>query len=111
MTVNVPTPANTVSSETRSAPSRIAVAAIHRSAYMWPWEGEPRSIATGILDDETYDWIGVINGIHASHGAPVIAKEAEILRAHEMASELTSIDASATGTAPRRRSGRGSAAR
>jgi hypothetical protein len=25
----------------------------HRSVFMWPWESEPRSIAAGILDDET----------------------------------------------------------
>ena len=25
---------------------------------MWPWEDEPHSAADGILDDETYDWLG-----------------------------------------------------
>ena len=27
---------------------------------MWPWEDEPASEAEGILDDETYDWLGVV---------------------------------------------------
>ena len=35
----------------------VAYAAHHRSAFMWPWESEPHSIAHGILDDETYDWL------------------------------------------------------
>src|SRR5262249_4510427 len=35
----------------------------HRSEFMWPWEEEPKSIATGILDDETYDWYAVVRGM------------------------------------------------
>ncbi len=34
-------------------------AATHRSEFMRPWEREPRSIAAGITDDETYDWLAV----------------------------------------------------
>ncbi len=53
----------------------------HRSRYMWPWEREPKSIATGILDDETYDWWQVVRGIAATGGAAVLASEADIERA------------------------------
>ena len=28
-------------------------AVANRSQFMWPWESVPKSIATGILDDET----------------------------------------------------------
>ena len=77
----------------------VVAAPQHWAEYMTPWEHVGTSAADGILDDETYDWIGVVNGIHASHGAPVIAKEAEVLRANDLASSLTSIDASHTGTA------------
>lgn len=77
----------------------VATAAQHWREYMTPWDHVGTSAADGILDDETYDWIGVVNGIHASHGAPVIAKEAEILRANELALEHTDIEASHTGTA------------
>ena len=35
----------------------------HRSKFMWPWEEEPKSIATGIIDDETYDWAAVVAGM------------------------------------------------
>src|SRR5439155_1027919 len=33
----------------------LAYARANRSMFMWPWEEEPKSIAHGILDDETYD--------------------------------------------------------
>ena len=42
----------------------------HRSAFMWPWEEEPRSVAHGILDDETYDWLAVVEGMLATGGRP-----------------------------------------
>src|SRR5439155_2979516 len=38
-------------------------AATHRPAFMWPREEEPKSIAHGILDDETYDWLAVLRGL------------------------------------------------
>ena len=77
----------------------IATAPARWAECMTPWENVGRSAADGILDDETYDWIGVINGIHSSHGAPVIAKEVEIVRANELARELTDINVSHTGSA------------
>ena len=45
----------TLSSSTRAL-RRVAQ---HRSRYMWPWETAPVSVAHGILDDETYDWLAV----------------------------------------------------
>ena len=82
-----------------AGPGGFAAAAQHWDEIMTPWEHVGTSAADGILDDETYDWIGVINGIHASHGAPVIVKETEILQANELAHELTDIDVSHTGSA------------
>ena len=49
--------------------SALADAARHRSAFMWPWETEPRSVAHGILDDETYDWLAVVRAMLATGGA------------------------------------------
>ena len=72
-------------------------AAARWSEFMFAWDA-PRSSADGILDDETYDWLGVIESMRASGGAPVVATEAEIERAHELAG-IAGIDASATGTA------------
>ena len=51
----------------------LADAARHRSAFMWPWEPEPHSVAHGIVDDETYDWRACVEGLLASGGGPVIA--------------------------------------
>jgi threonine synthase len=83
------------------APSalNLAWAAQHRSAFMWPWEGTPHSVATGILDDETYDWLAVVRGTLASGGSPVVVDEATLLEANEIARETTRIDVDPTGTA------------
>jgi threonine synthase len=58
-----------------------------------------RSLADGILDDETYDWLGVLDAMSGSGGAPVVVGEDLIARAHVVAARTTRIDASATGTA------------
>lgn len=57
-------------------------AAAHRSSFMWPWESEPRSIATGILDDETYDWRAVVDGMLVTGGRPLVVSEERLARAH-----------------------------
>ena len=66
---------------------------------MWAWEEEPHSLADGILDDETYDWIGILNGMSDTDGSPVVASEDAVIRAHEMASRFTDIKVSPTGSA------------
>ena len=38
---------------------------------MWPWEGELTSLADGILDDETYDWLAVVEGMLDTGGSPL----------------------------------------
>lgn len=77
----------------------LAWAAHHRSAFMWPWETEPHSVATGILDDETYDWLAVVRGTLASGGSPVVVDEATLVEANEIARTATGIDVDPTGTA------------
>ena len=73
-------------------------AARHRSQFMWPWEHPPRSIATGILDDETYDWLAVVGGMLATGGRPVVVGEEGLLEANGLARKA-GLDADATGTA------------
>lgn len=75
----------------------VAEAAQRWSDYMWPWDA-PASAADGIIDDETYDWLGVVAAMRATGGRPVVASEADIARAHELSAQ-SGIDASATGTA------------
>lgn len=69
-----------------------------RSRYMWPVEGEPKSVATGILDDETYDGFAVMLGMLLTGGWPVVVSEEELVRARDRARELTGISVSATGS-------------
>jgi threonine synthase len=78
--------------------SVLAHAARHRSEFMWPWEEEPRSIATGILDDETYDWLAVVRGMLASGGSPVVVDEPTLVEAHDLARSATGIDVDPTGS-------------
>jgi threonine synthase len=83
-------------------PARLADAcsrmAHDRRRYMWPWETEPRSVAHGILDDETYDWLAVMRGMLASGGAPVVVDESTLHEANRLAGETTGIPADHTGT-------------
>ncbi len=76
----------------------IAYAASNRSEFMWPWEEEPHSIATGILDDETYDWLALIEGMVFSGGYPLVVSEERLAEAHRRVRDSTSISADATGT-------------
>ena len=51
---------------------------------MRPWP-EPHSLADGILDDETYDWISVIRAMVESGGQPIVVSEPLIEEAHHLA--------------------------
>jgi len=81
------------------AEGALAYAAHHRSEFMWPWEEEPRSIAHGILDDETYDWRAVVAGMIATGGHPIVVGEDLVKEANELAVESTGIDVDHTGSA------------
>jgi threonine synthase len=71
----------------------------HRAEFMRPWETTPRSLAHGILDDETYDWLEVLRGTVASGGWPVTVSEARLMQAHADARASTTIPVDPTGTA------------
>src|SRR5690606_38390335 len=77
----------------------IAHAAAEPDRYMWAWEEEPRSIATGILDDLTYDWIGVVDPMISTGGWPVIVDDATLREANDLARSATGIDVDPTGSA------------
>ena len=74
-------------------------AARHRSRYMKPVEEVPRSIATGILDAETYDWLEIVRGMLQTGGWPVLVPEEELAEARDRGREATGIEVSATGAA------------
>jgi threonine synthase len=84
--------------DTPGVAEELVYASHHRSEFMWPWEEEPVSIASGILDDETYDWLAVVRGMIASGGYPVVVDESTLERANELGRVTTRIDADHTGT-------------
>jgi len=67
------------------------------SELMTPWE-EPASAADGILDDETYDWLGVFEAMRRTHGSPVVVPEELVVAAHRLALEV-GYEVSPTGSA------------
>jgi threonine synthase len=60
---------------------------------------EPASAADGILDDETYDWLAIVDALDATHGDVVVASEDAVVEAHRLLHSATGTDATATGTA------------
>ena len=73
-------------------------AAANPDAYMEAWEN-PQSLATGILDDITYDWLPLLKRTHATGGEPVVAPEELVVQAYEIAHAHTDIPVCSTGTA------------
>jgi threonine synthase len=82
-----------------SAAAALAYAASHRSQFMWPWEEPPHSVASGILDDETYDWLAVLRGVAATGGGTVVVDEETLRQANRLVHETTAIKPSHTGSA------------
>jgi threonine synthase len=77
----------------------LAHAARHRAEFMWPWEAAPVSIAHGIVDDETYDWLAIVRGMAESGGFPVVVTEAQLVEANAVGRRCTGIPVDETGSA------------
>ena len=77
----------------------MAFARARRSQFMWPWEKEPHSAAHGILDDETYDWAAVVEGMLLSDGHAIVVDEPTVEAANRLAREETSVNVDHTGSA------------
>ena len=76
----------------------VAYGAAHRSEFMWPWETVPHSLAHGILDDETYDWVALVEAMLATGGKAVVVGEDEIAEANLFGVEQTGIKVDPTGS-------------
>ncbi len=76
----------------------LAKAILNMDQYMWSWENEPQSIAHGILDDITYDWFKIIEGMFKTGGISVVVSEKCLQNANEIILEKTEIRADHTGT-------------
>ena len=73
-------------------------AAAHRSAFMQAWETPSASVATGILDDETYDWRAVVEGMLLTGGRPLVVSETALVQARALAAAATGIAVDPTGS-------------
>ena len=80
-----------------SVDDRLADAQVHAFELMTPWS-EPSSAATGILDDVTYDWLGVARGLLETGGDSVVVAEDEIRESNRLTT-AAGYDADETGTA------------
>ncbi len=81
----------------------LARAVAEPDAFMRPWvppDGDaPQSIATGILDDVTYDWLPIVWAVAATGGDVVVVPEHLVVEAHALARQQTDIAVDPTGTA------------
>ncbi len=77
----------------------LAEAVADPARFMWPWETEPRSAATGILDDVTYDWLPVVRAMLATGGEAFVVDEATVHEANALARTHTAVAVDHTGTA------------
>ena len=84
--------------EGASVDEAIAYARAHRGEFMWPWEEAPHSVAHGILDDETYDWLAVVRAMLETDGSSVVVDEDTLREACDLGFETTGIPADHTGT-------------
>ena len=73
-------------------------AAKARGKYMWAWDN-PHSVAHGILDDETYDWVALCDGMQRTGGRTLSVDDESIVRAHEYAKRELGVTACHTGAA------------
>ena len=80
-----------------SVDERLSLAEQQAGQLMTPWP-DPSSAASGILDDVTYDWLGVARALLVTGGSSVLASEADIASANERVT-AASYNADHTGTA------------
>ena len=62
-------------------------AANQRDAFMSPWE-DPHSVAFGILDDETYDWVALCEAMQTSGGSTHLVQDETICEAKEIVERM-----------------------
>jgi threonine synthase len=80
-------------------PGGVATAGHHWNDCMWPWEAPAASLADGILDDETYDWVEVVQAMAATGGSPVVVPEHIVRAAHDLVIRDLRLRVSPTGSA------------
>lgn len=76
---------------------RLDDAQVRAAELMTPW-AEPSSAATGILDDVTYDWLGVARGLLETGGDSIVVGEDAVQEANQRVTSA-GYEADETGTA------------
>ncbi len=78
-----------------------AIDVAHREPdrFMWAWEEVGETVASGIVDDVTYDWLPVMEAMLRSEGQAKVVTEMMVLRANELARTHTGINVGHTGSA------------
>lgn len=76
----------------------MAAAVKDRADFMFPWSN-PHSIAHGILDDETYDWANLCDGMLQTGGESIVVGDDRICEATEIAHGDMGVDCCHTGAA------------
>lgn len=72
----------------------------NRNDFFKPWANEiPNSVATGILDDTTYDGLEIVRAMLVSGGLPLIVDEESLQKAYELAKTHTAVNTYASGSA------------
>lgn len=74
------------------------VAKLRKREFMFAWEN-PASIASGILDDETYDWVQLVEAMHRNGGDVVLVNDDAVIKAKEVAEQTFKVHACHTGSA------------
>lgn len=88
--------------EHRSSPivdQWLAHAAAEPDRYMWPWEDEPQSVASGLVHEVAYDWLGVVEPMIRTGGWPVIVDDDQLLEANAVGHDATDIPVDLAGSA------------
>jgi len=85
-------------SKLRETQMTAEAAAKHRDEFMQPWE-DPASVAFGILDDETYDWVALCQAMQGTGGLSHVVQDETICEAKEIAEEQLGVPVCHTGAA------------
>jgi threonine synthase len=81
----------------REAGKTAGEAAKERGTFMFPW-ANPASVAGGILDDETYDWVELSRGMETSGGGCLVVNDESICKANDYIKNVHQVNACLTGS-------------
>mmetsp|Transcript_7002 Transcript_7002/g.14571 ORF Transcript_7002/g.14571 Transcript_7002/m.14571 type:complete len:706 (+) Transcript_7002:178-2295(+) len=90
-------PLNRAFARIRADGKTSAEAAKSKEDYMFPWQN-PSSVAHGILDDETYDWVELCRGMESTSGSAMVVNDDQIRAANAHAKAKYKVNSCHTGS-------------